>query len=129
MGYSVPAAVGAKFARPSRDVVAVCGDGSFQMMFNELATIVQNKLNIKIIVMRNTVLGMVHELQDIHYGSRYAVTELSDIPDFQQIAAAYGIDAACASSNEEAEQYAKEMLKSDKPFLLVCNVHPNTPSR
>ncbi len=129
MGYSVPAAVGAKFARPSRDVVAVCGDGSFQMMLNELATIVQNKLNIKIIVMRNTVLGMVHELQDIHYGSRYAVTELSDIPDFQQIAAAYGIDAACASSNEEAEQYAKEMLKSDKPFLLVCNVHPNTPSR
>ena len=57
------------------------------------------------------------------------MTELSDIPDFQQIAAAYGIDAACASSNEEAEQYAKEMLKSDKPFLLVCNVHPNTPSR
>ena len=62
MGYSVPAAVGAKFARPSRDVVAVCGDGSFQMSMNELATIAQNNLNVKIIVMRNTVLGMVHEL-------------------------------------------------------------------
>ena len=129
MGYSVPAAVGAKFARPSRDVVAVCGDGSFQMSMNELATIAQNHLNVKIIVMRNTVLGMVHELQDFFYGSRYAVTELDEMPDFAKIAAAYGIESAFASSNEEAEMYAEKMLKSNKPFLLVCNVHPNTPSR
>ena len=129
MGYSVPAAVGAKFARPSRDVVAVCGDGSFQMSMNELATIAQNHLNVKIIVMRNTVLGMVHELQDFFYGSRYAVTELDEMPDFAKITAAYGIESAFASSNEEAEMYAEKMLKSNKPFLLVCNVHPNTPSR
>ena len=129
MGYSVPAAVGAKFARPSRDVVAVCGDGSFQMSMNELATIAQNNLNVKIIVMRNTVLGMVHELQDFHYNSRYAVTELDEMPDFAKIAAAYVIESAFASSNEEAEMYSERMLKSDKPFLLVCNVHPNTPSR
>jgi len=129
MGYSVPAAVGAKFARPNRDVVAVCGDGSFQMMFNELATIVQNHLNVKIIVMRNTVLGMVHELQDIHYNSRYAVTELEDKPDFCKIAEAYGIETAVVSDNDEAQRCAKAMLKSDKPFLLICNVHPNTPSR
>ena len=122
MGYSVPAAVGAKFARPSRDVVAVCGDGSFQMSMNELATIAQNNLNVKIIVMRNTVLGMVHELQDFHYNSRYAVTELDEMPDFAKIAAAYGIESAFASSNEEAEMYSEKMLKSDKPFLLVCNV-------
>ena len=129
MGYSVPAAVGAKFARPSRDVVAVCGDGSFQMSMNELATIAQNHLNVKIIVMRNTVLGMVHELQDFHYNSRYAITELDEMPDFAKIAAAYGIESAFASSNEEAEMYSEKMLKSNKPFLLVCNVHPNTPSR
>ncbi len=129
MGYSVPAAVGAKFARPSRDVIAVCGDGSFQMSMNELATIAQNNLNVKIIVMRNTVLGMVHELQDFHYNSRYAVTELDEMPDFAKIAAAYGIGSAFASSNEEAEMYAEQMLKSDKPFLLVCNVHPNTTSK
>ena len=129
MGYSVPAAVGAKFARPTRDVIAVCGDGAFQMSLNELATIAQNNLNVKIIVMRNTVLGMVHELQDFHYNSRYAVTELDDIPDFIKIAGAYGIESAFASSNEEAEEYSEKMLKSDKPFLLVCNVHPNTPSR
>lgn len=129
MGYSVPAAVGAKLARPNRDVVAVCGDGSFQMSLNELATIAQQNLNIKIIVMRNTVLGMVHELQDVHYGSRYSITELDDVPDFVRLAQAYGIEAAYASSNEEAEQYAKAMLKSDKPFVLVCNVHPKTSSR
>ncbi len=129
MGYSVPAAIGAKFARHTRDVVAVCGDGSFQMMFNELATIVQNGLNVKIIVMRNTVLGMVHELQDVHYNSRYAVTELDDFPDFRRIAEAYGIESAFVSDNDEAEAAAQKMLKSDKPFLLVCNVHPGTPSR
>ena len=129
MGYSVPAAVGAKFARPTRDVIAVCGDGAFQMSLNELATIAQNNLNVKIIVMRNTVLGMVHELQDFHYNSRYAVTELDDIPNFIKIAEAYGIESAFASSNEEAEAYSKQMLKSDKPFLLVCNVHPLTPSK
>lgn len=129
MGYSVPAAVGAKFARPNRDVVAVCGDGSFQMSLNELATIAQNDLNVKIIVMENNVLGMVHELQNFHYNSRYAITELSDVPDFALLAKAYGIDSAYASSNEEAEKYAKQMLKSDKPFMLICRVHPSTPSK
>ena len=72
---------------------------------------------------------MVHELQDVHYGSRYAITELSTVPDFVKLAQAYGIDSAMAYSNEEAEKYAAEMLKSDKPFVLVCNVHPNTTSR
>ena len=128
MGYSVPAAVGAKLARPSRDVIAVCGDGSFQMSMNELATIAVEKLNVKIIVMRNTTLGMVHELQDKFYGSRYEVTEIHDVPDFVKLAQSYGIDSACASSNEEALKYAREMLKSDKPFVLVCNVNPKTTS-
>lgn len=129
MGYSVPAAVGAKLARPSRDVVVVCGDGSFQMSLNELATIAQNKLNIKIIVMRNTMLGMVREIQDIQYNCRHAVTVLDDIPDFLKIADAYGIESAFASTNEEAEKYAAKMLESEKPFVLVCNVHPQTPSK
>ena len=129
MGYSVPAAIGAKMARPKRDVIAVCGDGAFQMSMNELATIVQENVNIKIIVMRNTVLGMVHELQDNYFESRYAVTELTDIPDFVKLASAYGIDSAIATSNEQAEQIAKEMLKSDKPFVLVCDVSPKTTSK
>lgn len=128
MGYSVPAAVGAKLARPGRDVVAVCGDGSFQMSLPELATIAVEHLNVKIIVMRNTVLGMVHELQDKLYESRYAVTELQAVPDFVKLAQSYGIDAAMASSNEDAQAIAARMLKTDEPFVLVCDVHPNTTS-
>ena len=127
MGYSVPAAIGAKMARPSRDVVAVCGDGSFQMNLTELGTIMQNNVDIKIIVMRNNRLGMVRELQSNRYGSRYSATILGD-PDFTKIAEAYGIKTAEVNSNEEAEKVAEEMFKVKEPFILICNVHPDTPS-
>ena len=128
MGYSIPAAVGAKFARPTRDVIVICGDGSFQMSMNELATIAGNNLNIKIIIMRNSRLGMVRELQDKNYGGRHSATILQGDPDFLKIAEAYGIDHAEASSNEEAENIIKGIVKSDRPFILVCNVYPDTPS-
>ena len=128
MGYSIPAAVGAKFARPERDVIVVCGDGSFQMSLNELATIAGNNLNIKIIIMRNKRLGMVRELQDNNYGGRHTATILQGDPDFLKIADAYGIDHAEASSNEEAEEIIRGVVDSDKPFILVCNVYPDTPS-
>ena len=128
MGYSIPASIGVKFARPTRDVVVVCGDGSFQMSMNELATIVGNKLAIKIIIMRNHRLGMVRELQDFNYDKRHSATILEGDPDFLKLAEAYGIDHAEANSNEEAEEIIKGMVKSDKPFILVCNVYPDTPS-
>lgn len=128
MGYSIPAAVGAKFARPTRDVVVVCGDGSFQMSMNELATIVANKLDIKIIIMRNHRLGMVRELQDKLFECRHSATVLQGDPDFLKIADAYGIDHAEVSSNEEAEKVMKGVVKSGKPFILVCNVYSDTPS-
>ena len=128
MGYSIPAAIGAKFARPTRDVVVVCGDGSFQMSMNELATIVGNGLAIKIIIMRNHRLGMVRELQDNYYDCRHSGTILEGDPDFLKIAEAYGIDHAEVSSNAEAEEVLKKVVKSDKPFILVCNVYPDTPS-
>lgn len=129
MGYSVPAAIGAKFARPDREVVVVCGDGSFQMGMNELGTIAQNHLNVKIIIMRNDRLGMVRELQKNFYGERYSGTFLDEnAPDFMKIAEAYNIDSAYATSNEEAEMYAEQMIKSDKSFMLVCRVSPETPS-
>lgn len=128
MGYSIPASVGAKLARPNRDVVVVCGDGSFQMGMNELATISGHKLAIKIIIMRNHRLGMVRELQDHNYNKRHSATILEGDPDFLKIAEAYGIDHAEANSNEEAEQIIQGMVKSDKPFILVCNVYPDTPS-
>ena len=128
MGYSIPAAVGAKFARPNRDVVVVCGDGSFQMSMNELATIRGNDLAVKIIIMRNHRLGMVRELQDNYYDGRHSATVLQGDPDFLKIAEAYGIDHAEVSSNAEAEEILKDVVKSDKPFILVCNVYPDTPS-
>lgn len=128
MGYSIPAAVGAKFARPDRDVIVICGDGSFQMGLNELATIAGNNLGIKIIIMRNSRLGMVRELQDKNYDGRHSATILQGDPDFLKIADAYGIDHAEANSNEEAENIIKGIVNSDKPFILVCNVHPDTPS-
>lgn len=129
MGYSVPAAIGAKFARPDREVVVVCGDGSFQMGMNELGTIAQNHLNIKIIIMRNDRLGMVRELQKNLYKGHYSGTLLDeDAPDFMKIAEAYNIDSAYATSNEEAEKYAQQMINSDKSFVLVCRVSPETPS-
>ncbi len=128
MGYSIPASIGAKLARPSRDVVVVCGDGSFQMSMNELATIAGQNLAIKIIIMRNHRLGMVRELQDFNYNCRHSATVLEGDPDFLKIAEAYGIDHAEADSNEEAEEIIKKMVKSDKPFILVCNVYPDTPS-
>lgn len=128
MGYSIPAAIGAKFARPDRDVIVICGDGSFQMGLNELATIAGNQLGIKIIIMKNARLGMVRELQDKHYGSRHSATILNGDPDFLKIADAYGIDHAEAHSNKEAENIIKGIVDSEKPFILVCDVHPDTPS-
>lgn len=129
MGYSVPAAIGAKLARPTREVVVVCGDGSFQMSMNELGTMAQNGINIKIIIMRNTRLGMVRELQYKNYGGRYSAVMLDEnTPDFTKIAQAYNIPSAVASSNPQAEEYAKNMLKQKGPFMLVCNVSPDTPS-
>ena len=128
MGYSIPAAIGAKFARPDRDVIVICGDGSFQMGLNELATIAGNQLGIKIIIMKNARLGMVRELQDKHYGARHSATILNGDPDFLKIADAYGIDHAEAHSNKEAENIIKGIVDSEKPFILVCDVHPDTPS-
>lgn len=127
MGYSVPAAIGAKLARPTRDVVAVCGDGSFQMNLTELGTIMQNNIDLKIIVMRNNRLGMVRELQTKQYEGRFSATILAD-PDFKEIAKAYGIKSAEVNSNEEAERVAEEMFKLKEPFILICNVYPDTPS-
>lgn len=118
MGYSLPAAIGAKCADPSRCVVAVCGDGSFQMEFAEIATAVQHNVNVKIIVMRNRFLGMVREVQERSYNGRLIAVDLDGSPDFIKIADAYGIESFFADSDEKAEEGIVKMLTSDKPFLL-----------
>ena len=86
MGYSIPAAVGAKFAAPERQVVAVCGDGSFQMSMYELGTIAVQKLPVKILIMKNRFLGLVREYQAKNYERRYEAVELFDYPRYENIA-------------------------------------------
>lgn len=128
MGYSIPCALGAKAAAPERQVCAVCGDGSFQMSMMELGTICQEGLGVKMIVMRNTRLGMVRELQDNHYKGVHSAVYLDGSPDFVGIAAAYGIPSRRVSSNAEAEEALEEMWANDSPYLLVCEIRPDYPS-
>ena len=90
MGFALPAAIGAKFARPDAEVWVMAGDGGFQMTMAELATIVQEKLNVKIAIINNGFLGMVRQWQEFFYEGRYAATPLLS-PDFVKLAEAYGI--------------------------------------
>ena len=128
MGYSLPAAIGAKLAKPHRQVVCVCGDGAFQMSLCELATLKETGAAVKIILMVNGCLGMVWEVQTKQYESHHAATELSGDPDFVKLAEAYGIPSEEARNNAEAGRAAKRMLESDGPFLLVCRVDPDEPT-
>jgi len=123
MGYSVPCAVGAKMAAPEREVIAVCGDGSFQMQMMELATIMQEKIPVKIIVMKNDYLGMVRELQTKNYGDRRMAVGLDGSPDFVALARAYGIESDRVATMAEAEEKIEKLVSSDKPYLLECDVY------
>lgn len=124
MGYSVPAAVGAKVADPERCVVAVCGDGSFQMSMNELATMRQHGIPVKIVIMRNGLLGMVCSIQRSAYCGREYAVDLSGSPDFGMIAAAYGMAHTRVTSQTEAEEAVDRMLASPESWLLECAVDP-----
>lgn len=125
MGYSVPAAVGAKVANPKKQCIAVCGDGSFQMQFMELATMVQHGIDVKIVVMRNGDLGMVKELQDNIYSGRHIVVDLSGSPDFQKLAEAYGIKSMRIDKTGQVESAVEQFVNSKGSFLLECVVSPD----
>ncbi|MBS5659993.1 MAG: biosynthetic-type acetolactate synthase large subunit [Clostridiales bacterium] len=128
MGYSVPAAMGAKLADPEKEVVAVCGDGSFQMQFMELATLCQHDIPIKVIVMKNGRLGMVRELQTKGYQDNQTAVFLDGSPDFPTLASAYGIPARSISFLSEADAAIDEMLACHTPYLLECIVDPDESS-
>lgn len=118
MGYSLPAAIGAKSADSSAEVVAICGDGSFQMQFNEIATALQHDVNVKIVVMSNNYLGMVRELQQRAYENRLIGVSLDGSPDFVKIAQAYGIECMRVTDKDSAVEGIEKLIASDKPFLL-----------
>ncbi|QCX34022.1 biosynthetic-type acetolactate synthase large subunit [Caloramator sp. E03] len=123
MGYSIPAAVGAKFGTPQRRVIAVMGDGSFQMSSNELGTIAENNINIIMVLMNNSGLGMVREIQNKTYKVSYGV-ELNANPDFVGIAKAYGLQGRKVTSNNQFKEAFLEAMKSDKAYLIECIVNP-----
>ena len=122
MGYSVPAAIGAKFAAPDRQVVAVCGDGAFQMSMFELATIAVNKLPVKILVERNQFLGLVREFQENMYEKRYSGVRLYDYPHFDMLAKAYDMAYFHCDSNEALDDELDRFLACEGPCLMVCDV-------
>lgn len=121
MGYAIPAAIGAALAKPAAQVIAVCGDGSFQMQLPELATVAQEKLPLRMIVMKNRRLGMIGEIQDKQYGGNHFSIQLGDLPDLQKIAEAYGIEYLRVSRPEEMENIER-MLHTKGPCLMECLV-------
>ena len=125
MGFSIPAAVGAKMACPEKDVVAICGDGSFQMAMNELATIMQHKVNVKIVLMNNHNLGMVRELQQQLYHGHLSAVSLAGSPDFIKLAEAFGVQAERLENMYGAQAAIDRMLTNEGPYLLECQVNPD----
>lgn len=133
MGFALPAAIGAKMAAPDREVVAIIGDGGYQMTIQELGTIFQTKVPVKIVVLNNEFLGMVRQWQQLFFDRRYASTEMVN-PDFVTIAKGYYIAAKKVVKRDELANAVKEMMDSPDPYFLeVCvekedNVFPMIPS-
>ncbi|WP_299682934.1 biosynthetic-type acetolactate synthase large subunit [uncultured Tenacibaculum sp.] len=133
MGFALPAAIGAKMGTPEREVVAVIGDGGYQMTIQELGTILQTKAAVKIVVLNNEFLGMVRQWQQLFFDKRYASTTMTN-PDFVAIAKGYHIDAKRVTQREELASAVSEMMASEDAFFLeVCvekedNVFPMIPT-
>lgn len=121
MGFGLPAAVGSKIGRPEKQVVAFLGDGGFQMTIQELGTILQYKIPVKLIILNNSFLGMVRQWQDMFFSKRYASTALVN-PDFVTIALGYGIPAKSVSDRKNLNDSLSEMLNTEGPYLLEINI-------
>lgn len=134
MGFGFPASIGVQLAHPDKTVLCLAGDGSFQMNIQELQTIKELNLPVKIIILNNGCLGMVRQWQDLFMDKRYACTVFSDKPDFVKIAEAYGVKGRMVVRPEEVEEAIKEALLHDGPYLLNMaieseeNVFPMVPA-
>lgn len=122
MGYALPAAMGAKIAAPDRQVVAVCGDGGFQMTMQELATISQYGIPVKLVILKNTVLGLVRQYQHYNCKDRYSVIDLGSKPDLSLIAQAYGIRYLKLSETAETDGTLARFLEGDESTILEVTV-------
>lgn len=121
MGFGIPAAMGAKMGAPDRTVCMFSGDGGFQMTIQELGTIMQEQIGVKMIILNNHFLGMVRQWQEMFFEERYSFTNMVN-PDFVAIAKAYRIDGTEVHERAELDAAIADMLKDDKPYLLVVNV-------
>ncbi|MHB8209631.1 biosynthetic-type acetolactate synthase large subunit [Mucilaginibacter sp.] len=132
MGFALPAAIGAKFGAQERDVVAIIGDGGFQMTLQELGTIMQTGINVKIIILNNRFLGMVRQWQELFNERRYSFVDIQS-PDFVMVAKGYGIEGKCINEREELVDALKTMMNHNGSYLLEVmvtkenNVFPMVP--
>ncbi|WP_213997688.1 acetolactate synthase 2 catalytic subunit [Arsukibacterium sp.] len=122
MGFGLPAAIGAKLARPQDTVIAVSGDGSFMMNVQELGTIKRFRLPVKIVIIDNQRLGMVKQWQQLFFDERYSETDLSDNPDFVALAAAFAIPGHCITRKDEVEGALEAMFTWPGPYLLHVRI-------
>ena len=133
MGFALPASIGAKMGAPDREVVAIIGDGGYQMTCNELGTVLQTKAAVKIVVLNNNYLGMVRQWQELFFDKRYASTEMVS-PDFVKLAEAYDIEAKRVTKREDLDEAIKTMIASKESYFLEVvieqedNVFPMIPT-
>jgi len=133
MGFGLPAAIGAKMGKPDRPVVLFVGDGGFQMTIQELGTIFQSNIPVKIVLLNNSFLGMVRQWQELFFDKRYAMTELVN-PDFQTICKGYHMPSELVDSRDKLDPAIKNLVEHDGPYLIEVivekegNVFPMVPS-
>lgn len=133
MGFALPAAMGAKLAMPEKEVIAVIGDGGFQMTLQELGTIMQYEIAVKVIVLNNSFLGMVRQWQQLFHEKRYSATEMVN-PDFVKIAGAYNIPSRKVEKRDELQKSLRELLAAKTPYFMEVvvgkedNVFPMVPA-
>ena len=133
MGFALPAAIGAKMGVPERDVIAIIGDGSFQMNIQELGTVLQTKVPVKIIILNNEFLGMVRQWQELFFDKRYASTVMTN-PDFVKVAEGYGLTANRVANRKDLAEGIEKMMASNESYLLEImvekegNVFPMIPT-
>ena len=134
MGFGLPAAIGAQIANPNKKVIAIVGDGGFQMTFQELMMIKEYNLPVKIFIINNSYLGMVRQWQELFHEKRYSSVNLSYNPDFIKIGEAYGIKSIQLKNKKDLKKHLKKILKSDEAVLVECivekeeNVYPMIPA-
>jgi acetolactate synthase-1/2/3 large subunit len=133
MGFALPAAMGAKLGKPERQVIAIIGDGGYQMTVQELGTIMQYNIGVKIVVLNNSFLGMVRQWQQLFHEKRYSFTEMTN-PNFIKLAEAYSIPAEKVEKRENLKEAVQKMLDATTPYFLEVvveteeNVFPMVPA-